>query len=103
MSKHVGAVRAKDEKNVTCGCLCRRRVVPIIDALFPSPFLPLLFYSFIAFLFLFVQELVRGHFPGVVTSGGSITHKYFHKNERLARDETPFPLAMQPRVTALAW
>jgi hypothetical protein len=22
---------------------------------------------------------------------------------RLARDETPFPLAMQPRVTALAW
>ena len=22
---------------------------------------------------------------------------------RLARDETPFPLAMQPKVTALAW
>jgi hypothetical protein len=86
---------------VICGCLCRRRVVPVIDALFPSPFLP--FYSFIAFLFLFVQELIRGHCPGVVTSGGSVTHKYFHRNERLARDETPFPLAMQPRVTALAW
>jgi hypothetical protein len=88
---------------VICGCLCRRRVVHVIDALFPSPFLPLFFYSFIAFLFLFVQELVRGHCPGVVTSGGSVTHKYFHSNERLARDETPFPLAMQPRVTALAW
>jgi hypothetical protein len=88
---------------VICGCLCRRRVVPVIDALFPSPFLPLFFYSFIVFLFLFVQELTRGHCPGLVTSGGSVTHKYFHRNERLARDETPFPLAMQPRVTALAW
>jgi hypothetical protein len=61
------------------------------------------FYSFIAFLFLFVQELIRGHCPGVVTSGGSVTHKYFHRNERLARDETPSPLAMQPRVIALVW
>jgi hypothetical protein len=84
---------------VICGCLCRRRAVPVIDALFPSPFLPLFFYCF----FFFVQELIRGHCPGVVTSGGSVTHKYFHRNERLACDETPFPLAMQPRVTALAW
>jgi hypothetical protein len=90
-------------QSVTCGCLCRRRAVPVMDAFFPSPFFPLLFYSFIAFLFLFVPELIRGHCPGVVTSGGSVTHKYFHKNERSARDETPFPLAMQPRVTALAW
>jgi hypothetical protein len=39
--------------SVTCGCLCRRRVVPVMDAFFPSPFLPLfflfLFYSFILF------------------------------------------------------
>ena len=27
----------------------------------------------------------------------------FTKMIRLARDETPFPLAMQPKVTALAW
>jgi hypothetical protein len=27
----------------------------------------------------------------------------FAEMRRLARDETPFPLAMQPRVTALAW
>jgi hypothetical protein len=39
--------------SVTCGCLCRRRVVAVMDAFFPSPFLPLfflfLFYSFICF------------------------------------------------------
>jgi hypothetical protein len=90
-------------QSVTCACLYRRRVVPVMDAFFPSTFLPLLFNSFIAFLFLFVQELIKGRCLGVVTSGGSVTHKYFHKNERSARDETPFPLAMQPRVTALAW
>jgi hypothetical protein len=58
------------------------------------------FYSFIAFLFLFVQELIRGHCLDVVTSGGSVTHKYFHRIERLPHDETPFPLAMQPVIPA---
>jgi hypothetical protein len=55
---------------------------------FPSPFLPfilILFYSFIfyCFFFFFVQELIRGHCPGVVTSGDSVTHKYFHRNEKV--------------------
>ena len=27
----------------------------------------------------------------------------FTEMRRLARDETPFPLAMQPKVTTLAW
>ena len=75
----------------------RRRAVPVMDALFPSHscllFLLFLFFYLLLF-FLFVQELIRGHCPGVVTSGGSVTHKYFHINERLAHDETPFPLAM---------
>jgi hypothetical protein len=85
MSKHVGAVRAKDAKNVTCGCLCRRRVVPVMDAFFPSPFLPLILHSFIllSFTAFIVQELIRGHCPGVVTSGDSVTHKYFHRNEKV--------------------
>jgi hypothetical protein len=90
-------------QSVTCGCLCRRRVVPVINALFPSPLLPFILLFLLLLFFLFVQELIRGHCPGVVTSGGSVTHKYFYINARLARDETPFPLAMQPRVTALAW
>jgi hypothetical protein len=34
-------------KNVPCGCLCRRRVVPVTDAFFPSPFLPLFFFAFL--------------------------------------------------------
>ena len=50
----------------------------------------LLFFSF--------KNLVRGHCPGVVTSGGNVTHKHFTEMRRLARDETPFLLAMPPRV-----
>jgi hypothetical protein len=48
--------------------------------LFPSPFMPLFFllYSFFSF-----KRLIRGHCPGVVTSGGSVTHKYFHRNEKV--------------------
>jgi hypothetical protein len=67
------------------GAFVRRRAVPVLDAFFPSPFLPFILFillSFIAFPF-FVQELIRGHCPGVVTSGDSVTHKYFHRNEKV--------------------
>jgi hypothetical protein len=64
--------------NVICGCLCRRRVVPVMDAFFPSPFLPLFFYL----LFLFIQGLTRGHCLGMVTRADSVTHKYFHRDEK---------------------
>jgi hypothetical protein len=49
---------------------------------FPSPFMPFILYSlfFIAFSF---KNLIRGHCPGVVTSGDSVTHKYFHRNEKV--------------------
>jgi hypothetical protein len=67
--------------------------------MFPSPFMPFIFI-FIAFSF---KKLVRGHCPGVVTSGGNVTHKHFTEMRRLARDETPFLLAMPPRATTLAW
>jgi hypothetical protein len=50
--------------SVTCGCLCRRRVVLVMDAFFPSPFFPLfflfLFYSFICF---FCSRANQGTFP----------------------------------------
>ena len=61
-------------------------------------FLFFLFFHF--FYFFFVQELIMGHCPGVVTALPTST---FTEMRRLARDETPFPLAMQPRVTSLAW
>ena len=59
---------------------------------------------YILFLFAFsFKRLVGGHCPGVVTSGGNVTHKHFTEMRRLACDETPFPLAMPPRSTTLAW
>jgi hypothetical protein len=47
--------------------------------LFPSPFMPFILCSL---LFFFFKKLIRGHCPGMVTSGGNITHKYFHRNEK---------------------
>jgi hypothetical protein len=67
--------------------------------MFPSPFMPL---SFILISFSF-KGIVRGHCPGVVTSGGNVTHKHFTEMRMLAHDETPFLLAMPPRATTLAW
>jgi hypothetical protein len=67
------------------GAFVRRRAVPVMDAFFPSPFLSFILILFIllSFIaFLFVQELIRGHCLGVVTSGDSVTHKYFHRNEK---------------------
>jgi hypothetical protein len=71
-------------QSFTCGCLCRRRAAPVLDAIFPSQFMPfilycLLFNFYIAFFF---KRLIRGHCPGVVTSGDNVTHKYFHRNEK---------------------
>jgi hypothetical protein len=45
--------------------------------IFPSPCL----YSFILYCFFF-KRLIRGHCPGVVTSGDNVTHKYFCRNEK---------------------
>jgi hypothetical protein len=67
--------------DVNCGCLCRRRVVPVTDANFSKPalafilFLALFFYLFFLLLFLFIQGLTRGHILGMVTRADSVTHK----------------------------
>jgi hypothetical protein len=53
---------------------------------FPSPFMPFILFVisfFVAFSFFCAQEIIRGHCPGVVTSGDSVTHKYFHRNEKV--------------------
>jgi hypothetical protein len=47
------------------------------------------------------QRIARGHYPGIVTSGDSVTHKHFTEMRRLAHDETPFLLVMPPRATTL--
>jgi hypothetical protein len=68
--------------------------------MFPIPFNA--FFLFVLFLFSF-KRIVGGHFPGVVTSGDSVTHKHFKEMRRLDLDETPFLLAMIPKATTLAW
>jgi hypothetical protein len=54
--------------------------------LFPSPFIPFIIFIisfFISFFFLFAQEITRGHCLGMVTSGDSVTHNYFHINDKV--------------------
>jgi hypothetical protein len=72
--------------NVICGCLCRRRAVPVMDAFFQAhschySFLTLFFCLPFLLLFLFIQGLTRGHCLGMVTKADSVTHKYFHRDE----------------------
>jgi hypothetical protein len=55
-------------------------------------------FIFILIAFSF-KNIVKGHFPSVVTNGGNVTHKHFMEMRRLVRDETPFLLAMPPRAT----
>jgi hypothetical protein len=59
------------------------------------------YLSFIAFLLqgLDEEDTALAWWPELTTLPASI----FAEMRRLARDETPFPLAMQPKVTALAW
>jgi hypothetical protein len=42
----------------------------------------ILLFSF-SFLFLFIQGLTRGHCLGMVTRADSVTHKYFHRDEKV--------------------
>jgi hypothetical protein len=84
MSKHVGAVRAKDEKMLPVGASVEGKLYLSWMHFFQAHSC-LLFFILLFFylLLLFVQELIRGHCPGVVTSGDSVTHKYFHGNEKV--------------------
>jgi hypothetical protein len=69
--------------DITCGCLCRRRDVPIMDAILSKPFIAfILFYSLFVFSFL-SQGLTRGHCLGVVTRADSVTHKHFHRDDKV--------------------
>ena len=52
-----------------------------MDAVFPSPFLPLFFYFLFLLLFIFIQGITRGHCLGMVTRADNVTHKYFHRDE----------------------
>ena len=72
----------------------------VMDVIVSYPIQFLFTLCLISFSF---KRIARGCFHGVVTSGDNITHKHFTKMRRLARDETPFLLAMPPRATTLVW
>jgi hypothetical protein len=82
MSKHVGAMMAKGAKMLPVGAFVEGELVPVMDAFFPSPFLPLFFLFFYLLFFFFVQKLIRGHCLGMVTRADSVTHKYFRRDEK---------------------
>jgi hypothetical protein len=42
----------------------------------------ILLFAFLL-LFLFIHELTRGHCLGMVTRVDSVTHKYFHRDEKV--------------------
>jgi hypothetical protein len=67
--------------DITCGCLCRRRVVPVTYANSSKLFLAFILFSLFSFFFLF-QGLTRGHYLGMVTRADSVTHKHFHRDDK---------------------
>jgi hypothetical protein len=70
MSKHVGAMRAKDAKMLPVGAFVEGELYLSWMHFFQAHSFLLFFYL----LLLFVQELIRGHCPGMVISGDRVTH-----------------------------
>jgi hypothetical protein len=70
-----------------------------MDAFFPSPYC-LIFLSFAFFTTsLDEEDTALAWWPELTALPTSI----FAEMRRLARDETPLPLAMQPKVIAQVW
>jgi hypothetical protein len=68
---------------LSMGAFVEGELYPSWMQFFPSPFLPLFFLYFLfLLLFLFIQGLTRGHCLGMVTRADSVTHKYFHRDEK---------------------
>ena len=104
MSKHVGAVRAKDAKMLPVGAFVEGELYLSWMHFFQAHSFLLFFILLFFYLLLLLFKSQSGDttlawWPVVIVLPTNI----FTKMRRLARDETPFPLAMQPRVTALAW
>jgi hypothetical protein len=72
----------EDRGDIIRGCLCRRRVVPVMDAILSKPFIAFILSFLYYFFFLLFQGLTRGHCLGVVTRADSVTHEYFHRDDK---------------------
>jgi hypothetical protein len=49
---------------------------------FQALYLPLFFLYLLPFFSFLLQGLTRGHYLGVVTRADSVTHEYFHRNDK---------------------
>jgi hypothetical protein len=68
---------------LSVGAFVEGELYPSWIQFFPNPFLPLFFLYFIfLLLFLFIQGLTGGHCLVMVTRADSVTHKYFHRDEK---------------------
>jgi hypothetical protein len=69
---------------LSMGAFVEGELYPSWMQFFPSPLLPLFFfYLLFLLLFLFIQGLTGGHCLGMVTRADSVTHKYFHRDEKV--------------------
>jgi hypothetical protein len=69
---------------LSVGAFVEGELYPSWMQFFPIPFLPLFFlYLLCLLLFLFIQGLTGGHCLGMVTRADSVTHKYFHRDEKV--------------------
>jgi hypothetical protein len=83
MSKHVGAMMAKDAKMLPVGAFVEGELSLSWMHFFQAHSCLYSFYSFYSFICFFVQELIRGHCLGMVTRADSVTHKYFRRDEKV--------------------
>jgi hypothetical protein len=67
----MGAVKAGECNALPVGAFVEGELHLSWMQLFPSPFMPFILYSY----YFFFKKLIRGHCPGMVTSGDSVTHK----------------------------
>jgi hypothetical protein len=80
MSKHVGAMMAKDAKVLPVGAFVEGELSLLWMHFIQAHSCIYSFYSFICF---FVQKLIRGHCLGMVTRANNVTHKYFRRDEKV--------------------
>jgi hypothetical protein len=75
----MGAVRERECKVLLVGAFVEGELHLSWMQFCQAQFMTFILYSYCFFF----KKLIRGHCPGVVTSSGSITHKYFHRNEKV--------------------
>jgi hypothetical protein len=75
----MGAMEAGECKVLHVGAFVKGELHLFWMQFFQAQYMPFILYSYCFFF----KKLIKGHCFGVVTNGGSVTHKYFHNNEKV--------------------